>query len=60
VEHNVLYQEYKVVIYPSNIDLMGDDDECLLPINCTIDTQYDDTPEDNELGPSPDQTLMTK
>jgi hypothetical protein len=29
-----------------------------LPINCMIETQYDYDPEDVDLGPSPDQTLM--
>lgn len=58
VKHNVLYQEYNVQIDPSNLDWMGDDDECTLPITCTIDTQDDDTPEDDDMGPSPDQTLM--
>jgi hypothetical protein len=58
VEHNVLYQEFKVVTNPSNLDWMGDDEECTLPITCTIETQYDDTPEDDDMGPSLDQTLM--
>jgi hypothetical protein len=43
VEHTVLFQECKVIIDPSNLDWTGDDDEI---------------PEDDDLGPSPDQTLM--
>jgi hypothetical protein len=58
VEHNVLYQEFNVVIDPSNLNWMGDDNERLLPINCTIDTQDYDTPEDYNVGPSTDQNLM--
>jgi hypothetical protein len=58
VENNVLYQEFKVVVDPSNLDWMGDDNECFFPFICTIDTQDDDTPEDGDLGPSPDQTIM--
>jgi hypothetical protein len=58
VGHNVLYQYYKVIIDPSNLDWIGDDDECTLPITCTIDTQDNDTPEDDDVGPSPDQTIM--
>jgi hypothetical protein len=46
------------VIDPSNIYWSGDNYECLLPINCNIDTQDDYTPEDDELGPSSDQTIM--
>jgi hypothetical protein len=59
VEHNVLYhQTIKMVIGPSSLDWMGDDDERLFPINFTIDKNNDDTPEDDDLGPSPDQNLM--
>jgi hypothetical protein len=36
VKHNIVYQEYNVVIDPSNIDWMGDENECILPISCTI------------------------
>jgi hypothetical protein len=36
VKHNVLYQEYEVVIDPSNLDWMGDENERVLPISCTI------------------------
>jgi hypothetical protein len=31
VKHNDLYQAYEVVIDPSNIDWMGDDNEYVLP-----------------------------
>jgi hypothetical protein len=33
-----------VVFDPSNLEWMGDEDECILPIKCTIETQDDDTP----------------
>jgi hypothetical protein len=62
VEHNILYQQFKVIIDPSNLDWMGDDEECTLPTTCTIKIQDDDTPEDDGIrsymGPSPDQNLM--
>jgi hypothetical protein len=32
VKHNVLYQEYDVVIDSSNLDWIGDHNECILPI----------------------------
>jgi hypothetical protein len=60
VEHNVLYQEYKVIIDPSNLDLMSDDDEWCLPITYTIDTKDGYTPEDDDVGPSPDQTSIDR
>jgi hypothetical protein len=58
VKHNVLYQEYEVVIDPSNLDWMGDENECVLPISCTVQTDQDGSPEDNDMGPSAIQTLM--
>jgi hypothetical protein len=60
VKHNVLYQEYEVVIDPSNLDWMGDENECVLPISCTIQTDQDGSPEDDDMGPSAGQTLMEK
>ena len=58
VEHNVLYKEYGVTIDPSNLDWMGDEEVCTLPLNCSIETSEDSTPEDDDMGPAPDQTLM--
>jgi hypothetical protein len=52
VKHNVLYQEYEAVIDPSNIDWMGDENECVLPISCTNQTDQDGSPEDDDMGPS--------
>jgi hypothetical protein len=60
VKHNVLYQEYLVVIDPSNLDWMGDENECILPISCTIQTDQDGSPDDKDMGPSAGQTLMEK
>jgi hypothetical protein len=60
VKHNVLYQECEVVIDPSNLDWMGDENECILPIPCTIQTDHDGSPEDYDMGPSAGQTLMEK
>jgi hypothetical protein len=61
VKYNVLYQEYDVVIDPSNIDWMGDQNECILPIlSCNIQTEKDDSPEDDEMGASVGQTMMDK
>jgi hypothetical protein len=40
MEHNVLYQESTVVVDPSNLDCICDDDECTLPITCTINSLY--------------------
>jgi hypothetical protein len=60
VKYNVLYQEYEVVIDPSNLDWMGDENECVLLISCTIHTDQDSSPEDDDMGPSAVQTLMEK
>jgi hypothetical protein len=48
------------VIYPSNLDWMGDENECILPISCTIQTGQDASPEDDDMCPSSGQTLMEK
>jgi hypothetical protein len=58
VEHNVLYKEYGVTIDPSNLDWMGDEEVCTLPLSCYIEISEDNTPEDDDMGPSPDQTLI--
>jgi hypothetical protein len=58
VKYNVLYQEYEVLIDTSNLDWMGDENECVLPISCTIQTDQDSSPEDDDMGPSVGQTLM--
>jgi hypothetical protein len=60
VKHNVLYQEYEVVIDPSTLDWMGDENECILPIPSTIQTYQDGIPEDDDMVPSARQTLMEK
>jgi hypothetical protein len=64
VKYNVLYQEYDVVIDPSNLYLMGDENECILPISCKIHTEQDSdadsSPEDDKMGPSDGQTFMGK
>jgi hypothetical protein len=60
VKHNSLYQEYYVAIYPSNLGCMGDENECIFPISCAIQTEKDDIPEDDDMGPSSGQTLMEK
>jgi hypothetical protein len=39
VKHNVFYQDYDIVIDTSNLDWMGDANECVLPISCTIQTE---------------------
>jgi hypothetical protein len=56
VKHNVLYQEYDDVIDPSNLDWMGDENECILPRSCTIllhiQTEKDDSPEEGGMGTS--------
>jgi hypothetical protein len=39
VKYKVLYQEYEVVIDPSNLDWMGNENECILPISYTIQTE---------------------
>jgi hypothetical protein len=44
VKHNVLYQEYDVVIDPSNLDFMREENECILAIPCTIKTDQDGSP----------------
>jgi hypothetical protein len=46
------------VIYPSNLDRMGDENECILPISCNIQTEQDSIPEDYYMGPSAGQTLI--
>jgi hypothetical protein len=48
------------VIDPSNLDWMGDVNECVLPISCTIQTEQDISPEDDDMGISAGQTLMEK
>jgi hypothetical protein len=58
VEHNVLYKEYGLTIDPSNLDWMGDEEVCTLHISCYIETSEDNTPEDDNMGPAPDQILM--
>jgi hypothetical protein len=58
VEHNVLYKEYGVTIDHSNLDWMGYEEVCTLPLSCSIEESEDNTPEDDDMGPSPDQTLM--
>jgi hypothetical protein len=58
VEHNVIYKEYGVTIDPSNLDWMLDEEVCTLPISCSIETSEDNTPEDDDMGPAPDQMLM--
>jgi hypothetical protein len=60
VKHNILYQEYDVVIDPSHLDWMGDENECILPISCTIQIEQDNSPEYDEMGPSAGQTMMDK
>jgi hypothetical protein len=60
VKYNVLYQEYEVVIDPSNLDWMGDENECIFLISCTIQTDQDSSPEDDDMGPSAGQTLIEK
>jgi hypothetical protein len=49
-----------VIIDPSNLDWMGHENECILPIPCTIQTYQDGSPEDEDMGPSVGQTLMEK
>jgi hypothetical protein len=39
---------------------MGDENECILPIPCTIQTDHDGSTEDDEMGTSAGQTLMDK
>jgi hypothetical protein len=60
VKYNVLYQEYEVVIDPSNLYWMGDENECILPISCNIQTEQDISPEDYNMGPSSRKTLIDK
>jgi hypothetical protein len=60
VKHIVLYHKYVVVIDPSNLDWMGDENECVLLISCTIQTDQDDSPEDDDMGPSAGHILMEK
>jgi hypothetical protein len=48
------------VIDPSNLDWMGDENEYVLPISCTIQNNQDSSPEDDNIGPSSVQTLMEK
>jgi hypothetical protein len=60
VKYKVLYQEYEVVIDLSNLDWMGDENESILPISCTIRTEQDISPEYVEMVPSSVQTLMDK
>jgi hypothetical protein len=55
-----MYQEYGVVIDPSNLDWMGHENECILPISCTIQTDQDGIFEDDDMGPSAIHTLMEK
>jgi hypothetical protein len=40
VKYNILYQEYEVVIDPSNLDL-SDENECVLLISCITQTDED-------------------
>jgi hypothetical protein len=54
VEHNVLYKEYGVTIDPSNLDWMGDEEVCTIPLSCSIKTSEDNTPEDDDMDPAPD------
>jgi hypothetical protein len=56
LEHNVLYKEYGVTIDPSNLDWMVDEEVCTLPLSCYIETSEDSIPEDDDMGPAPDQT----
>jgi hypothetical protein len=58
VEHTVLYKEYGVTIYPSNLDWMGDEEVYTLTLSCSIETSEDNTPEDDDMCPAPDQMLM--
>jgi hypothetical protein len=37
---------------------MGDEEVCTLPLSCSIETSEDNTPEDDDMGPAPDQTSM--
>jgi hypothetical protein len=60
MKYKLFYQYYEVVIDPSNLDLMGDENECVLPISCTIQTEQDSSPKDDDMGPSSGQTLMEK
>jgi hypothetical protein len=39
---------------------MGDENECILPIPCTIQTKQDSGPEDDDMRPSAVNTLMDK
>jgi hypothetical protein len=39
---------------------MGDENECILPISCAIQTEQDSIPEDDNMGPSDKHTLMDK
>jgi hypothetical protein len=58
VEHNVLYKEYGVTIDPSNMDCMGDEEVCTPPLSCSIEKSEDNTPQDDDMGPAPDQALI--
>jgi hypothetical protein len=44
VEHSVLYKEYGVTIDTSNLDWLGDEEVCTLPLICYIKTSEDNTP----------------
>jgi hypothetical protein len=46
------------VVDPSNLDWMGDENECVLPILCSIQTDQDSSPEDEDMGLSVGETLM--
>jgi hypothetical protein len=39
---------------------MGDENESVFPISCTIQTDQDSIPEDEDMGTSAGQTLMDK
>jgi hypothetical protein len=39
---------------------MGDENECVLPISCTIQTDQDGSLEDDDMVPSAGQTLIEK
>jgi hypothetical protein len=48
------------VIDSSNLDWMGDENECVLLMSCTIQTEQYSSPEDDNMGTSARQTLMEK
>jgi hypothetical protein len=39
---------------------MGDENECVFPISCTIQTEQDSSHEDDDMGPSSGRNMMEK